>query len=106
MSRSSTIRFIFIVFVFAFLIFLHVATVNEIKNMTREKITKTELLNEKLNRIEMNTVEIQKLSSEERIVKIAKDTLGMLSPIENLNTIRVDKYQIEQLEKILQEKYD
>lgn len=106
MIKSSTIRFLFIVFALAFLIFLHVATVNEIKNMKREKINKTELLNEKMNRIEMSTVEIQKLSSEERIIKIAKDSLGMLSPVENLKTIHVDKYQIKQLEKMLQEKYD
>ncbi|MGK9477415.1 hypothetical protein [Melioribacter sp. OK-6-Me] len=106
MSKSSTVRFLFIVFALAFLIFLHVATVNEIKNMKREKINKTELLNEKLNSIEMSTVEIQKLTSEEKIIKIAKDSLGMQGPIENLKTIHVDKYQIEQLEKILQEKYD
>ncbi len=79
---------------------------SEIKRITREKILKHDLLNERLNRIETKLVEIQKLTTEERIVRIAKDSLGLIRPAEKLEIISVSKDQIVQMEKLLKVKYE
>jgi hypothetical protein len=79
---------------------------SEIKRMNKEKLTKREILNEKNNRIEMKTVDIQKLTSETRIVKIAQDSLGLIRPNQNLEIIIVSREQANQIEKLLNEKYD
>lgn len=64
------------------------------------------MLNERLNRIEAKLVEIQKLTAEERIVKMAQDSLGLIRPEENLEIISVSKDQIVQMEKLLKVKYE
>mgnify|MGYP001580923599 FL=1 len=64
------------------------------------------MLNERLNRIEAKLVEIQKLTAEERIVKMAQDSLGLIRPEENLEIIPVSKDQIVQMEKLLKVKYE
>lgn len=106
MKIGSLKNFILIVFVIAWLLFIYVVTITEIKNMKNEKINKIELLNEKQNRIEMKLVQIQKLMSEDRIVKIAQDSLGLIRPTENLETLRISKEQIKRIEKFVNEKYD
>lgn len=106
MKVSSLKNFIVIVFIIACFLFIHVATVSEIRKLKREKINKIEHLNERQSRIELKMVEQQKLISEERIVKIAKDSLGMILPSDNLETIKISKEQIKRIEKLVKEKYD
>ncbi len=106
MKGSSLKKFITIVVAAALILFTYVATLTEIKRITREKISKQEILNERINRIESQTVEIQKLTSEDKIVKFAQDSLKMIRPNDNLNVITVPKNQIHQIEKIVNEKYD
>ncbi|NMB82507.1 MAG: hypothetical protein GYA14_11885 [Ignavibacteria bacterium] len=106
MKGSSLKVFIVIIVSIAVTIFLYVATLNEIKNMNKERLNKAEILVEKLNRIEALNVEIQKLTAEDRIVKFAIDSLKMNRPKEILESIIVSKDQINQIEKILKEKYD
>ncbi len=106
MKGSSLKNFIAIVVVLAVLVFGYVALNAEIKRISREKILKHELLSEKQNRIEAKLVDIQKLTSEDRIVKMAVDTFFMVRPKEKLEVITVSKEQIKQIEKILNEKYD
>lgn len=90
----------------AFLLFMYVAVITEIKNMNKDKINKIEKLNEKMNQVELENVEIQRLTAEERIVKIAQDSLGLIRPKENLEVLQVSKEQIEQIKKLVNEKYD
>ena len=99
-------RFIFVVVTFAFFLFSYVVLLSEIKRMNREKISKQEALNERINRVEVKMVEIQKLTSENRIVKFAQDSLALFRPSENLETITISKEQIDQIQKIINEKYD
>jgi hypothetical protein len=79
---------------------------SEIKRNTREKIFKQDSLNVKLNRIEAKQVKIQELTSLDRIVRFAADSLGLIRPEKNLEIIQVSKNQIGQIEKILKEKYE
>lgn len=106
MKGSSLKIFIVIIVLAAVTIFLYVAVLNEIKNMNKERLNKSEILTGNLNRIEALNVEIQKLTAEDRIVKYAIDSLKMNRPKEILESIIVSKNQINQIEKILKEKYD
>lgn len=106
MKGTPLKKFIIIVVGIAALLFLYVAILTEIKNLNKERLNKIEALNERHNRIEMKIVEIQKLTAEDRIVKFAVDSLKMIRPQENLETIRVSKEQINQIERLVNEKYD
>ena len=106
MKAPSLRSFISIAIAIASLLFIYVAVITEIKNMNRDKINKMEKLNDQKNRIEMEMVEIQKLTAEDRIVKFAQDSLGMIRPKENLDSLIVSKDQINQIEKLVNEKYD
>jgi len=105
--KTTPLRiFIVIIVLAALTVFIYVAIVNEIKNLNKEKLNKSEILISKQNRIEALNVEIQKLTSEDRIVKYAIDSLKMNRPKEILESIIVSKEQINQIEKLLKEKYD
>jgi hypothetical protein len=64
------------------------------------------MLNEKLNLENAKFVDVQKLTSEDKIVKFAQDSLSLIRPTENLEIIVVPKDQIKQTEKLVNEKYD
>lgn len=106
MKGSSIKIFISIVIAAATIVFIYVAVLSEIKNMNKERLNKIESLNERQNRTQALMVEIQKLSAEDRIVKYAIDNLKMKRPVDNLESINVSREQIQQIEKILNNKYD
>ncbi len=86
-------------------LFLYVILLTEIKSMVKEKVTKGEELVEKKNKIEMRQIEIQKLTAAERIVPIAQDTIGLVKPGVNIDSLAVDKKQLEYLINKINEKY-
>lgn len=107
MKKGSSLKnFILTVLAVTAVLLIYVASITEIKNMNRQKIIKQDSLKVKLNLIELKTVEIQKLTAEENIVKFAQDSLGLIRPNENLETISASKNQINQIEKLLSQKYD
>ncbi len=106
MKGSSLKNFITIVAAVSFILLSYVMVRSEIKRITREKIMKHDMLNGRLNRIESKLVEIQKLTAEDRIVKMAKDSLGLIRPEENLEIITISKNQTVQIEKLLKKKYE
>lgn len=107
MKKGSSLKsFIVIISAIAILLFTYVATVTEIKRMNRLKISKQDSLNEKLNLVEGKMVDIQKWTAEDRIVVYAQDSIGLIRPSDNLETISVSKDQIKQVEKLLSQKYD
>lgn len=106
MKGFSIKIFIIIVIAAAAIVFTYVAILTEIKNMNKDRLNKIESLNEKQNRTQALVVEVQKLSAEDKIVTFAIDSLKMKRPFDNLESISVSKEQIEQIEKILKEKYD
>ena len=106
MKIFSLKSFVPITISIAVALFIYVAVITEIKNMNKDRLNKIEKLNEEHNRVEAKMVEIQKLTAEDRIVKIAQDSLGLIRPKENLETIQVSKEQIKQIEKLVNEKYD
>jgi len=106
MKFVSLKSFIMITIAAASLLFIYVAVITEIKNMNKDKINKIEKMNEKMNQIELANVEVQRLTAEERIVKIAHDSLGLVRPNESFEVLQISKEQINQVEKFVNEKYD
>jgi len=107
MKKGSSLKnFIVVITAVAILLFTYVATVTEIKRMNRLKISKQDSLNVKLNLVEGKMVEIQKWTAEDRIVVYAQDSMGLIRPSDNLETISISKDQIKQVEKLLSQKYD
>ena len=106
MNFSKLTSFIVIVIAAALILFSYVVLLSEIKRMNRDKITKQEVLNERINRVEMKMVDVQKLMSEDRIVKFAQDSLRFMRPVDNLETITISKEQVNQILKTINEKYD
>ena len=106
MKGSSLKNFIVIVAAISMILLTYVVVRSEIKRFTREKILKLDMVNERLNRIESKLVEIQKLTSEDRVVKIAGDSLGLVRPKEKLEIISISRDQVSQMEKLLNSKYE
>lgn len=90
----------------AVMLLAYVILLQEIKEMNKEKVEHQDLLHEKNNKIREKFVEIQKLSSEERITAIAADKLNMVR-VENSNDVlHVSETQILQIERIISRKYE
>ncbi|KAF0152695.1 MAG: hypothetical protein FD143_1011 [Ignavibacteria bacterium] len=106
MKGSTLTKFIIVVIAAALILLTYVMLLTDIKRMNKEKITKQEALNERINRIEMQMVEVQKLMSEDKIVRFAQDSLGLIRPADNLETITISKEQVNQILKAISEKYD
>ncbi len=66
-----------------------------------EKTYKTE--SQKKNKL---TAEYQTVTSEERIVAVAKSDLGLIRNIEPALVIKYDSYKVQELNEILKEKYE
>ena len=87
-------------------LFIYVLMTQEIKSLNKETIQKQEILLEKINKVNQKIVAVQQLSSEDRIINLAKESLGLIRKGEEFDRIRVDKYKSEQIEKIVNEKYE
>ena len=92
--------------VLIFSIFIYLFSVNEIKAMNKEKNSLVEKLTERTNRLGSRIVEVQKLSSEIRIVKIAKEKLGLIRSTKKYEIIKIDNDQIDQVNRIVNSKYE
>ncbi len=90
-----------ICFVFAYL-FLTA----EIKGLSKSIVEKGQVLDQKNNRLDEVTVELQRHSSEERIVGIAKDSLGLIRSLKPVDIITVSKKQVFQINRLVNKKYD
>lgn len=78
----------------------------EIKSFSRKIDEAGKVIKSKKDKIESLLVEVQKLSSEDRIVKIAQDSLGLIRSSEDFDKIAIEEYQLKQIEKIINSKYD
>lgn len=90
----------------AFFLFSYIYILEEVKAHSRKKIRIEEELVGKKDKLEEKLVEVQQLSSEERIVKIAEDSLGLIRSLKPYEIISVNKNQINQIKKIVDKKYE
>ena len=87
------------------LLFGYVFIIKQVKNLNAEKNNKLEILREKQNKLEEKKVAYQKLTSEDEIVKKAKEKFNLVR-IDHLDKVYINKNQIKNLEKLIQKKYD
>ena len=92
--------------IIAMVFFSYLFMVGNIKVLNKNISRTSESLKEMHNRVEAKLIDIQKLSSEERIVKIASDSLGLIRAVEPFEIITVSPAQIQRIEKILSSKHE
>lgn len=94
-----------VVAVIAF-IFTYMFLLSENRNLSRVKIDKENLLSQKQSDLNDVLVELQKLSSEDRIVNYAKEKLGLVRQINKIDVIPVNKKRVIQINKLVKRKYE
>ncbi len=87
------------------LLFSYVYVIKQVKNLNAEKNNKLEIYREKQNKLEQRKVTYQKLTSEDEIVRKAKEKFGLVR-IDHLDEININSNQIKNLKKLIQKKYD
>jgi len=85
--------------------FGYVYIIKQVKKLNAEKNTQLEILREKQNKLEEKKVAYQKLTSEDEIVRKAKEKFNLVR-IDHLDEININSNQIKNLEKLIQKKYD
>ncbi len=105
-NKNKFLRNFIVFFSFAVVVlFVYVYLLTEIKGMVKNKVNRLDELNEKKNKIEMKQIEVQKLTAAERIIPIAQDSLGLIKPGLDIDSLTVDKKQLDYLINKLNGKY-
>lgn len=86
-------------------LFTYLFTLQEIKELNAAKNVNMEELREKENKLEIKKVEYQKLTSEDEVVRKAKDKFDLIR-IDHLDKITINKNRIDNLKKYITKKYD
>ncbi len=109
MSKGNKPLIFFLIFVFAAItgIFLsYVGVKLECERLTKQKYETEKNLQAK-NNDHLNLVaQLQNLSSEERIVNVAENELGMVKRSSIQIVLKVNKDKIEEISNELKEKYE
>ncbi|MBN2571499.1 MAG: hypothetical protein JXA68_05175 [Ignavibacteriales bacterium] len=104
MTKKTFIHTVFIVVISLVILLGYVLIVSKIKSLTLEKQILTEILYKNENQVNILSVEIQKLSTQERIVYIAVNKLGLIQSTEPFEDILViDKDKLNRIVKIVNE---
>jgi cell division protein FtsB len=110
MKRASRLKriasILFMLFIFGSLIIIHVALKKKCDDLIKQKVdAEQELKNQ--NIIQNNLfAKYQNLTSEERIIPIAFQELGMVTADPPIGVITIEKEKILDLQALLREQYD
>lgn len=88
------------------LLLLQVFTFAEVRSLMHDKMELEKLRVERNNKLERTTVDVQKFSTEERISKIASDSLNLHKAGRPYPIVEINKYEVEQITKIVENKYE
>ncbi len=108
MNKSNFVKNL--IFLFALIclwIFPHLFLSSEIDqyiNQEQNLQTSLKALNDKIERLVER--DLKSLQSEERIVRIAQDSLGLVRSQQPFDEIVIDNNRVKQIEKIVNEEYD
>ena len=91
---------------FAAIMLIYVFVLAEVKGLNKEKIRLEERLVVNKNKLETRMVEVQRLTTEERIANIASDSLGLIRALKPFETIRINPVQLKKIEEIVNGKYE
>ncbi len=105
-SASTLRRFIFLAVLITGGLFAQLFLSNNIRVLSRQKsLLESELLLVK-DRLEDKLVQIQKLTSEERISKIAEERLGLVKAEKPFEKIYINNRRARKINQIVEDKYD
>lgn len=108
MNKSNFVKnLVFLIALICLWIFPHLFLSSEIdllKNQEQNLQTSLKVLNDKIERLIER--DLKSLQSEERIVRIATDSLGLVRSLQPFDEVVVDGNRIKQIEKIVNEEYD
>ncbi len=105
--KNSFVYYLIFSFVLIVLsLFVYVFSLNEIKRLRREKDILLDKLSQKHNLLEAKMVEVQKLSSEDRIVKLAKERFGLVRSNKTFEKLYVNNEHLEQIIIIVNSRYE
>ncbi len=105
-SNSFVSELLFFLIVFVGTLFVYLFTLNEIRTLSKSKDGLENLLSQKLNDTEQLIVSVQQLSSEDRIVRMASEELGLVRSPKEYDKLYIDENQIKRVEKIVTSKYE
>ncbi len=105
-ERSAFFRRLFmVIFTITPLIFTDLFLIRDMKELNAQKNYKLEELRGNENKIEIKRVELQRLNSEDEVVKKAREKFDLIR-IDNLSKISVNKNQINNIKKYISKKYE
>ena len=108
MNKSNFVKnLVFLVALICLWIFPHLFLSSEIdllKNQEQNLRISLKVLNDKIERLIEN--DLKPLQSEERIVRIASDSLGLVRSLKPFDEVVIDNNRVKQIEKIINEDYD
>ena len=87
-------------------IFSYMLLLSENKALAKLKLERQNVLSQKQSDLNQVLVELQKLSSEDRIVSYAKEELGLVRQIKKIDVIPINKKQVIQINKLVKRKYE
>ena len=105
-SKPLIFSVLFLLVIYSMLALGYVAVKQECERLTKEKVENQKALDSKLNEQVNLLADVQSNSSEERIVKIATEELGMVKRTEPEILLKVSKGKIDDVEEALKEKYE
>lgn len=105
-SKTFMPTLIYVLVIVTSSLFVYVFTKSEVRKMLRNKDLLQEKLVEKHNQIEASLVEMQKLSTEERIVELAQAQLSMIKNIDKPKVIKISKEKLEEVQEIVRLEYE
>lgn len=105
-NTSYLKRFMALGFLITVGLFAQLYTTNNIRKLTKIKADLENTLLLEKDKMEDDLVEIQKLSSEERIRKIAIEKLGLIKAEKPFEKIFINNFRSKKIVQIVEEKYD
>ena len=105
-SKPLIFSVLFLLVIYSMLALGYVAVRQECERLTKEKVENQKALDSKLTEQVNLIADVQSNSSEERIVKIASEELGMIKRTEPEILLKVSKEKIDEVEEALKEKYE
>jgi cell division protein FtsL len=105
-SKPFLLFVLFLLMTYSLLILGYVAVKQECELLVKEQVESGKALDMLRNKQVSLIAEIQNLTSEERIVKIASEELNMIKRSEPKILLTISKEKIEMINDILKEKYE
>lgn len=105
-SKPFIFFVLFLLVTYSLIILGYVGVKLECELLTKEKFDAQKVLDAKRNKQVSLIAEVQNLTSEERIVKIASEELNMIKRNEPKIILSVSKDKIDRINEELNEKYD